>query len=53
MRKLILAMAAGLGFWAAVVPQFAAASEHVNCDNVPRAEWAKCVLDQAADQGSQ
>lgn len=53
MRKAIFTLAAVLGLAAAIAPAMVAAAEHVSCDNVPHSEWAKCVLDQAADQGGQ
>ena len=49
MRKLILTMVATAGFLAAVAPLTVNASEHLNCNSVPKSEWAKCVLDQAGE----
>jgi hypothetical protein len=51
MRKLLCMMAAMMALLAAVAPTFA--DEHTNCNDVPKSEWAKCIFDQAADQGSQ
>ena len=53
MRKFLLAVAASAGLFASLAPIVANAETHANCDTVPKAEWAKCVMDQAADQASQ
>ncbi len=53
MKKFILALVASVAVFASVLPSLVLASEHVNCDSVPRAQWAQCILDQAADQSSQ
>ena len=52
MRKMLVVMTAVAGLVAVVAPMVASASEHTNCNNVPKAEWAQCILDQAASQSS-
>lgn len=53
MRKILLAIAASFVLAAVVAPLTARAGENVNCDKVPKAEWAQCIFDQAAAQSSE
>ncbi len=51
MRIFLTAVTVAVVLAATLLPAFA--NTPGNCNNLPRNQWAKCIIDQSAENGSQ
>jgi hypothetical protein len=51
MRKVLIAMLTVVTLGLGLAPAFAATN--TSCNSVPKSEWAQCIIDQAAEAGTQ